>query len=114
MFFISKAAVILTMGAALAVGGCKSATSRHSHDSMAANAVECDKCKVVYTTAPVTTGNPRDLRVIADKTSSAHECPDCADAAKSYFQAGRTQAVGTTVHTCTKCGGEMKTCHTMG
>jgi hypothetical protein len=94
------------VGAGLLAVGCQSsgANAKPETAGVAAatdQAVACDKCKVTWVKAPVTTDKGR---VIAYTTKQSHECPDCRAAVTNFFTTGKLQ------HTCATCGDALQVC----
>lgn len=117
MLLLSKSFVAaLTVGAGLFAGGCQStgttAASGGAGPTTEPVALACSKCETTYKKVAVTGGNPRSgFNIVRYRTVADHECPDCRNVVKTWFNQGKTAVPGAVVHTCKSCGGEVTVCH---
>lgn len=90
------------LGLALAVGsvlvGCQTAPATHT---MAADAVQCDTCKVTWVKVPQYRGKSG---IVSYSSVKKMECPDCRNAVQNFFETGKLE------HTCKACGGNLAMC----
>ena len=85
------------VGGALLVG-CQTAPATHT---MAADAVQCDMCKVTWVKVPQYRGKGG---IVAYTSVKKMECPDCRNAVVNFFETGKLEA------TCKACNGNMTMC----
>lgn len=88
--------------AGLFTAGCASQTPARSSLQQTAQGVKCSKCDVTYVQVPVSA--TKGPRIVGYRTEKQMECPDCKDAAQSFFASGKLQ------HTCKTCGDSMEIC----
>lgn len=69
-----------------------------------ANAVTCDKCKMVWVEHPYNTGYAKHPGVYIPVKSKVMVCPDCESAIVTFFKTGQLK------HHCAHCGGTLTHC----
>ena len=91
----------LTVGTGLFVTGCAS-TPAQSELVPSPQGVACSKCQITYVQWPRYDGKPGHVTGYTTRKEDA--CPDCKDAAASFFATGKLQ------HTCKTCGDTLSVC----
>jgi ribosomal protein S27E len=69
-----------------------------------ANAVTCDKCKMVWVEHSYNTGYAKHPGVYIPVKSKVMQCPDCESAVVTFFKTGQLK------HHCSHCGGTLTHC----
>jgi len=96
--------VALLFGAGIALAGCQTNDSSHSHSALVPGekGLTCSKCQTTWVQVADRSG--KSGKVMGYTTEKKDVCPDCTDAVNNFFATGKLQ------HGCKTCGDAMKVC----